>query len=74
MDVFLRLVEVGVVHSIREERCFDIAEDAVEDVEETGKEAARKLVEKNRNEAGIANVVSQAMQAEDGWTGAAEQR
>ena len=56
------------------EKCFDIAEDAVEDVEKSGKEAARKLVEKNRNEAGIANLVSQAVQAEDGWTGAAEQR
>ena len=53
------------------EKWFVKAEDAAADVEEIGRDAARKLVEKNRREAGsvTGNLV---MQAGEGWVGAAE--
>ena len=53
------------------EKWFMKAEDAVEGVEEAGREAARKLVKKNREEAGA--VGNPATKAGDGWVGAAEE-
>ena len=54
---------------------FVKAEEAVGDVEESGKEAARKLVKKNRVEAGTASLGSPAAKkvVGDGWSGAAEE-
>ena len=55
------------------EKWFVKAENAAADVEEIGREAARRLVEKNRREAGSVTTGNLGMQPGDGWVGAAEE-